>query len=489
MPLSYITSRAMTRARAPLVVASLVAGAALAGTLAFELGPDTDLAPGRAARVIAAIPLAVIPPAPPPLALLSPEEAGVSARRLGDIESIVERGIAAGGFPGAAVVIGRRGGAVLEKGFGHLDWAGGSAAVDPDSSVYDLASLTKVVATTSAIMALYDDGAIALDDPVSRYVPGFTTGLKARVTIRDLLTHRSGLPAGTDLRPFAGNPAAARAAILATPLVRGCAPGKCYIYSDVGADVLGMVAAAAAGEPIDRFVAERVFAPLGMTQTTFHPGRAVARLAPTGAPPGRVHDGNAAALGGVAGHAGLFSTASDLAVFAQMLLDGGVYDGVRIFADSTVRLFTTRAAGTRALGWDTCDPSSASVCGRYLGRSAYGHLGFTGTSLWIDPSRRMFMILLTNRVDRPRVRRPALVIHDVRADVADAAVLAVRDADLGAPRARPAFRSDNTQRWERPIPRAPVRRVVRHARSRRVTHATARRATAGKVHRTHRRGR
>ncbi len=138
-----------------------------------------------------------------------------------------------------------------------------------------------------------------------------------------------------------------------------------------------------------------------------------------------MHDENAFALGGVAGHAGLFSTAADLAVFAQMMLNGGEYDGTRIIADSTIALFTKRAAGTRALGWDTCGGSGS--CGKYLGEDAYGHTGFTGTSLWIDPERDMFVVLLTNRVHDARAKRPAKVIADVRADLADAAALAVTD--------------------------------------------------------------
>lgn len=411
-------------------------------------------------------------PAPPRLPRVAPESAGMSAGRLGEVSTLVRRGITAGGFPGAAVVIGRRGGEVLAEGFGRTDWQAGAPAVSPDSTVYDLASLTKVVATTSAIMALYDDGVIRLDDPVAKWVPAFTGGQKGAVTIRQLLTHRSGLPPGRDVWKFMGDTAAARRAVIATALVKGCPPGACYMYSDLGADMLGFVAEAAAHEPLGRFVNQRVFAPLGMAKTTFRPeGGELALLAPTGAPRGRVHDANAAALGGVAGHAGLFSTADDLAVFAQMLLDGGEYGGTRIFKPSTVALFTTRAKGTRALGWDTCDSANVrNTCGRYLSARAFGHTGFTGTSLWIDPDRAMFTLILTNRVDDPRVRRPERVIHDIRADVADAAVLAVANPLEPGRVAQLAWRSDNVRRWEEPDvtrrskarhPRV-ARRVVRH---------------------------
>jgi hypothetical protein len=177
-----------------------------------------------------------------------------------------------------------------------------------------------------------------------------------------------------------------------------------------------------------------------------------------------VHDENAFALGGIAGHAGLFSTAADLSVFAQMLLDGGVYKGVRVISDSTVQLFTRRAAGHRALGWDTC--AGGAGCGQFMSERAFGHTGFTGTSLWIDPDRQMFVVLLTNRVHAARARRPSKVIADVRNDLADAAVLAVMDDPDGV-RAMPvSFRADLAQDWNRPL------------RSRRATSAAARRKAA-----------
>lgn len=425
-------------------------------------------------------------PLPERLPAVDPSEVGMSAPRLNEIDTLVMRGIAAGGFPGAAVVIGRERGEVMASGFGHIGWWKGAPDVSVDSTLYDLASLTKVVATTSAIMALYDDGVIRLDDPVRKWVPGFSGGAKDSVTVEQLLTHRSGLPPGRDVWKFMGDTSAARRAVISTSLARGCPPGACYMYSDLGADMLGFVAEAASHERLDRFVERRIFRPLGMSQTTFHPPPGSYRwLAPTGAPRGRVHDANAAALGGVAGHAGLFSTAGDLAVFAQMLLDGGEYDGTRIFQESTVRLFTRRAAGTRALGWDTCDSANVrSTCGRYLSSRSFGHTGFTGTSLWVDPDRRMFVLLLTNRVDDPRVRRPERVIHDIRADVADAAVLAV--VDTGAVTATDvAFRSDHEQRWREPVStrksRAAARARSRH-KSRRVKpapdrHGSARRST------------
>ena len=389
------------------------------------------------------------------LPMKAPHAVGMSSERLAKIDHVVLRGISAGGYPGAAVVVGRRGAAVVEKGFGRLSWESTSPAVSPDRTIYDLASLTKVVGTTSALMILYDEGKIHLDDPASKFIPEFSGGMKDQVTIRMLLEHRSGLPAGRDLWRIAHSPAEAREAVIETPLV--CPPNQCYEYSDLGADMLGFIVEAAAGEPMDQFLHDHVFVPLGMNDTFFRPADSLkSRVAPTEvAPPrgyplqGEVHDENAFALGGVAGHAGLFSTAADLSIFAQMMLNGGEYNGVRIAADSTVALFTTRAAGTRALGWDTCGGEGS--CGQYLGEDAYGHTGFTGTSMWIDPDRDMFVILLTNRVHEARAERPAKVIADVRADLSDAAALAVTDYGDG-PLVMPAkFRADKAVDWNKPV--------------------------------------
>lgn len=418
------------------------------------------------------------------LPLKSPKSVGMSSERLAKIDHVVQRGIAAGGYPGAAVVVGRRGAAVWEKGFGRLSWEKTSPWVSTDRTIYDLASLTKVVGTTSALMVLYDEGKIGLDDPVSRYIPEFSGGEKDRVTLRMLLEHRSGLPAGRDLWRIAHTPDEARAAVIATPLV--CEPGRCYEYSDLGADMLGFVAEAVSGQRLDQFLNERVFTPLGMSDTFFRPSDSLkARIAPTETNTrrgyslqGEVHDENAFALGGIAGHAGLFSTAADLAVFAQMMLNGGEFNGTRIVADSTVALFTTRAAGTRALGWDTCGGSGS--CGKYLGADAYGHTGFTGTSLWLDPDRDMFVLLLTNRVHDARAKRPAKVIADVRADLADAAALAVTDYGDGMLAMPAAFRADKAVDWNRPERHA-RRHVVKKKSSGKASSSKSASTTRGKA--------
>jgi CubicO group peptidase (beta-lactamase class C family) len=410
-----------------------------------------------------------------------PAAVGMSSARLSTIDRVVRRGVDEGGYPGAAVVVGRKGFSVWSRGFGSLDWTG-RTRVTSQESIYDLASLTKVVATTTAIMVLYDAGKVELDAPVSRYLPEFSGGLRDQVTIRHLLTHRAGLPAGRELWRIAATPAEARTAVLASPIQ--CAPGSCYLYSDLGADLLGFVAEATSGQTLDVFLERHVFAKLGMTDTHFRPDPlSTVRTAPTElAPPrgyplrGEVHDENAYALGGVAGHAGLFSTADDLSVFAQMLLDGGVYNGVRVVSDSAVALFTKRAAGHRALGWDTCDGGVG--CGQYMSERAFGHTGFTGTSLWIDPDRQMFVILLTNRVHAARARRPSKVIADVRNDLADAAVLAVMDDPNGVMAMPASFRADVAEDWNRPLRSS---RANRAAARRRAAAAAAKRGASRKA--------
>ena len=383
-----------------------------------------------------------------------PEAVEMSALRLDAITRVVRRGISEGGFPGAAVVVGRRGSAVFSQGFGRIAWAPDAASVSPDRTVYDLASLTKVIGTTTAIMLLYDEGKIKLEDQVHTFFPEFSGGEKDLVTIRDLLTHRGGLPAGRDLWRLAWSPADAQRLVLETPLEYS--PGTRYIYSDLGADILGFIAEKVSGKKLDDLLQERVFTPLGMTETWYRvPANVRERTAPTATMSvrgyslqGDVHDENAHALGGVAGHAGLFSTAGDLSVFATMMLNKGTYNGTRIISDSTIERFTARTAGSRALGWDTCAEHNGVGCGRYMSARAYGHTGFTGTSIWIDPERDMFVVLLTNRVFESRARRPERVISDVRADLADASAWAVTAPGMTVEvDGDPEFRADYATGW------------------------------------------
>jgi CubicO group peptidase (beta-lactamase class C family) len=418
----------------------------------------------------------------------------VARERLEVIDHIVQKGRNAGGYPGAAVVIGRGGYSVVSKGYGTLDWTPESERVSAERSIYDLASLTKVVATTSAIMLLVDDGLIDIDAPIARYLPAFADGdpAKSAVTVTQLLTHHSGLPAGRDLWRSAGNVPEAKAQLLSTRLV--CPPGSCYIYSDVGADVLGVLAETVSGQSLDGFLEARLFGPLGMTDTQFRPSRALRdRIAPTeswsrrGYPlRGEVHDENAFALGGVAGHAGLFATAADLGLFAQLMLDRGRVGERQLIRAETIDRFTRRTSGHRALGWDTCDRAASGserddpTCGRLFSNRSYGHTGFTGTSLWIDPDRNVFVVLLTNRVHAARVRRPGQLIHDIRADLADAATVALLDVSDEDTARRTAFRADYaSEGWNPPVRSRSAR--SRRARSRSAAVARARSAKASRA--------
>ena len=357
----------------------------------------------------------------------APKKARLAPSRLEEAEAAVRAQVSAGAFPGAALAIGREGQAAVEKGIGKIGWTRAAARVDPRRTVYDVASLTKVVATTTAVMLLVEDGKMELDAPVSRYLPQFSGGAKDRVTVRHLLTHTAGLPAGTSAW---GEPDEALRRVIATPLKR--APGEAVEYSDVGFVVLFEAAERAANEHLFRLLDRRVFGPLKMRQTTFVPGAGCPVCAPTmrdgdGDPvQGVVHDPTARALGGVAGNAGLFSTVHDLGRFAAMLAAGGELDGVRVFKEETVKLFTVRqpGAGTRALGWDTPGPNGSGGAGRTISKASFGHTGFTGTSIWIDPERGTWAVLLANRTYQPRTPNR---IQSLRRRVNDQVALA---ADL-----------------------------------------------------------
>ena len=373
--------------------------------------------------------VAVIAWAPPPqirgdpLPIIVPESVGMSTAWLRRIDRAMLRGVEAGGYPGAVVVVGRREGVVWRRGFGRMTWSMLSAPVTPMETMYDVASLTKVAATAMAAMILWDEGRLRLDVPVSRYLPAFRGDGRERILVEHLLTHRSGLPAGPSLGGAPGA-AEARRALLATPIRRE--PGLRGTYSDVGPALLALIIEAITAEPFDQFVERRVFRPLGMSHSMFRPAASrVATIAPTATslPPGVVHDGNARRLGGVAGHAGLFTTADDLSRLALALLNGGAAGAVRIASDSAIERFTRRQAGWRALGWDTC--AGGASCGQRLGERAFGHTGFTGASMWIDPERELFVIMLTNQVLPREPAPPIAILADVRADVADVAAMAV----------------------------------------------------------------
>ena len=351
-------------------------------------------------------------------------------------DPLVLNGIRRGAYPGAAIVIGRRDTILFAKGYGRLTWSAGSAVPDPDSTLWDLASLTKVVVTTTALMLLLERGRVDLDAPVARYLPEFDGPGTAAVTVRHLLTHTSGLRAWLPRNRLAGDSAAAmRIVFQQTPQVP---PGTRMEYSDFNAILLGEIVRRTAGVPLDVFAAHEIFAPLGLRQMMFRPPRRlVPRIAPTGVWRGHpvagvVNDQNAARLGGVAGHAGLFGSAADLARFAQVMLrEGTPPDGPRLLKAETVRAFTAiavparRGASARTLGWEALPTGEEiSSAGMLLGARSYGHTGWTGTSLWIDPDRGLFVLLLTNRSYAPRARRSFTILKEVRGRVADAAARA-----------------------------------------------------------------
>lgn len=351
------------------------------------------------------------------------------------VDPIVRDGVRAGVYPGAVVAIGTADSVFYLKGYGRLTWSTASAPADPDSTLYDIASVSKVVATTTAVMLLVDRGRVALDTPVARYVPELAGAGTAAITVRELLAHTSGLRGDLPIAAIRAAPDAPgllRLVYAETPRFR---PGSRVLYSDLNAVLLGEVVRRASGETLDAFVAREVFAPLGMTETRYRPARSVtARVAPTGLWRGHpvagvVNDPTAAKLGGVSGNAGVFSTARDLARFAQFVLRGGVTgDGRRLVRAETLRGFTARAAyfgpGTeaRALGWQAVPTGEqVSSAGTRFGPRSIGHTGWTGSSLWIDPDRGVFVVLLTNRAFAPRSRQPFTVVKRVRGRLADLA--------------------------------------------------------------------
>ena len=319
-----------------------------------------DLATALAAVLLAQAPYAAAKPAPKAVAAragdltpaASPESVGFDSARLRKLDAYMAKVVADGRVAGMTTLLARHGKVVEFNTYGKTSLATGQAM--PKHEIFRMDSMSKPL-TGVAMMILFDQGRYALDDPIGKYLPEFAGGLKDSVTIRELLEHRSGLPADRDLWRLASSPEEARQIVLATPLEYR--PGTQYVYSDLGAMTLGFLVEKLSGQPLDQYLAQWVFQPLGMTNTFFRPPDSVKyRAAPTeDTPPrgyplkGEVHDENAYALGGVAGHAGLFSTAADLSIFAQMILNGGEYNGTRIVSDSTIRLFThalSRIRGT-----------------------------------------------------------------------------------------------------------------------------------------------
>ncbi len=340
------------------------------------------------------------------------------------MSALLQRAVADGAFPGAYAAVGTARGIIAEVGVGRLD---SSDRRRPNAgTVWDLASLTKVIGTTTAVMQLVQSGRVALDSPVVRYLPEWKAPNAERVTVRHLLTHSAGLPAWRPLYKEATTPTEAWQQLFAT--APDTIPGVRFVYSDIGFILLGQLVQRISGQSLDAYDVDQIFSPLDMSNTRYLPPTSWRRhIAPTEIDPwrqrhlrGEVHDENAARLGGVSGHAGLFSTGRDLALFARMYLNNGMVGPRRVLDSATVAAITRLQDSTvsrRAIGWET--PTGGNSAGKRLSPTAFGHTGFTGTSLWMDPGQGIFVLLLTNRVNPTRQN---LKIGAVRAALADLVV-------------------------------------------------------------------
>ena len=372
----------------------------------FAIAALTGCAAPPQARVTAA-------PVPPPIKYVAPEmglnNSGLDTALAGKLDKIVKVAIEEAVAPGVAIAVGRNGHIAYMKGYGYIDWnQPGSPAVD-SNTLYDLASLTKVIATTTLAMILEEAGQLDINRTVVSYLPEFNSPEKAQITVKQILTHSGGLEAGANIYATARGRDQYLYQINARPLEY--TPGTNMIYSDWDMIILQLVMERITGKTLDVLANEKIFKPLGMIDTQFQPPIALRpRIAPTqvddargGLLWGTVHDENAWAMGGVAGHAGLFSTAKDLALFSMMILNGGEgVNGVRIVKPPTIARWTARQGkeSTRTLGWDS--PEGGSSAGQFFSPWSFGHTGFTGTSIWIDPEKDLFVVVLTNRVNPTR---------------------------------------------------------------------------------------
>ena len=351
------------------------------------------------------------------------------------MDRAIQEAIRQNRLPGAVLIVGHGGQVVYRQAYGQRALVPRAEAMTVDT-IFDLASLTKVIATTSSLMKLFEQGRFRLNDKVTDYIPEFQGG-KSDITLRNLFTHFSGLPQDVPLKPeWAGNQTGLRLAYSGKPTGP---PGVRHVYSDINFILLGELVHRLSGQTLAEYSRQNIFLPIGMQETMFQPPAAwIPRIAPTERPDknsdplrGVVHDPTARNMGGIAGHAGLFSTAGDLARFAQMMLNGGELDGVRLFNPLTVEKFTEPQTPPdqsilRGLGWDIDSPYSSNR-GELFPIGSYGHTGFTGTSIWIDPSTGSYVILLANSVHPDA--RPSL--GPLRAEVATIAAASVGIAVRG----------------------------------------------------------
>jgi CubicO group peptidase (beta-lactamase class C family) len=334
------------------------------------------------------------------------------------VESVVKNAIEDRTFPGAVVLIWKDGNVIYENAFGNFTYDSDSPQVNKNT-IYDLASLTKVVATTTATMICYDWNLFSLDDKVIKYIPEFGVNRKENITIKNLLLHNTGLPAWKKFygRNFSYDDVLKE--IYSSELEYKT--GEKTVYSDLGVITLGKIIEKVTGKSLDKFCADEIFVPLKMNSTFYNPVESIKLFcAPTETDnywrmktlQGEVHDETSAMLNGVAGHAGLFSTAKDISKLMSVLMNKGLLNNEQFIKQSTIELFTKKysSENTRAFGWDTKSDSGSSA-GKYFGKKSFGHTGYTGTSIWADPERNLFVIFLTNRVYPTRENTKILKIR------------------------------------------------------------------------------
>lgn len=362
-----------------------------------------------------------------------PQEAGFDQKKLSRVDEVIESAVRDSAFPGAQLLVVKDGIVVHHKSYGSYDFNTYAKPVE-NATLYDLASVTKVIATTSAVMKLVEEGALRLEDPVVNYIPQFGQQGKEKITVYNLMVHNSGLPAWRRFYNFCTTPQCVLDSVYATGLAYRT--GDSTIYSDLGLITMGKIIEGVSGKTLDAYADSVFFKPLGMKSTMYNPPATLSDLiAPTEvdsfwqktyAPVrGRVHDENAAVLGGVSGHAGLFSRAMDLAKILQMLLNGGTYDGERYLKQEIIQRFTQRQSeqSSRGIGWDT-KTSQRSFSGKLTSGRTYLHTGFTGTSVVVDPEKNLIVIFLTNRVYPTRNNSK---IFQIRPAVHDAILGALKD--------------------------------------------------------------
>ena len=335
----------------------------------------------------------------------TPEAVGVSEEHLTRLDHVIESAIASGETPGAVVLVARKGRVVYKKAFGHRAVLPRLEPMTIDT-IFDVASLTKILATAAAVMILVEDGKLSLSDPVGTYLPDFARHEKGDVTVLDLMIHYSGLRPDLDLDPPWNGYETALERAYEERLQ--ALPGERFVYSDINYLVLAEIVRKCSGKSLHEFATERIFWPLGMHDTGFsQPSERVPRIAPTMVRDGKmlrgdVHDPTAYRMGGITGHAGLFSTVQDTAIYTQMILNEGIYRGTRVLSPLSVRKMTTSQSppgkhDLRGLGFDIRTAFSGAG-GDLFPVDSFGHTGFTGTSLWIDRNTRTLVVLFANRL-------------------------------------------------------------------------------------------